>query len=70
VPVELSLWPTSMLLHAGERVVVEIAGHPVGPLAFQTLPGGHLTIPTRNRGKHRIRTGGRYDSHLLLPVVP
>ena len=70
VPVELSLWPTSMLLHAGERLVVEIAGHPVGPLAPDMLPGGDINVPTRNHGEHRIRTGGRFDSHLLLPVVP
>jgi predicted acyl esterase len=25
---------------------------------------------TRNAGLHRIHTGGQYDSHLLLPVVP
>ena len=54
---------------AGERLVVEIAGHPVGPPAALDLPGGILDMPTRNRGTHRIRTGGTYDSHLLLPVI-
>ena len=24
----------------------------------------------RNRGRHTIHTGGRFDSHLLVPVVP
>ncbi len=70
VQVELALWPTSMIIHAGERLVVEIAGHPVGPLAGPGLPGGDPHLPTRNKGLHRIRTGGTYDSHLLLPVVP
>lgn len=70
VPVELSLWPTSMLVHAGERLVVKIAGHPVGPQESERQPGGPPLLSTRNRGKHRIRTGGQYDSHLLLPVVP
>ncbi|MFF3501050.1 CocE/NonD family hydrolase [Streptomyces sp. NPDC003247] len=70
VPVELSLWPTSMVVHPGERLIVEIAGHPVGPLAGHDLPGADLHLKTRNRGAHRIRTGGEYDSHLLLPVVP
>lgn len=70
VPVELSLWPTAMIVHAGERLVVEIAGHPVGPPAALDLPGGILDMPTRNRGTHRIRTGGTHDSHLLLPVIP
>ena len=71
VPIELSLWPTSMVIHAGERLVVEIAGHPVGPPAFEMIPNlGAIDLPTRNHGTHRIRTGGRFDSHLLLPVVP
>ncbi|MEU4650133.1 CocE/NonD family hydrolase [Nocardia fluminea] len=70
VPVELSLWPTAILVHAGERLVVEIAGHPTGPLAGPGLPGADLRMPTRNKGIHRIRTGGRYDSHLLVPIVP
>jgi predicted acyl esterase len=25
--------------------------------------------PTVNQGRHSIYTGGRYDSHLLVPVV-
>ncbi len=70
VAVDLSLWPTSMLVKAGERLVVELAGHPVGPLEAQGLPGGWLEIPTRNRGKHRIHTGGDRSSRLLLPVIP
>lgn len=72
VQVQLSLWPTAMVVHAGERLVVEIAGHPVGPLANEahTLPGGDLHIATRNHGRHRIHTGGKYGSHLILPVVP
>jgi hypothetical protein len=24
----------------------------------------------RNRGEHVIHTGGRFDSHLLVPVIP
>jgi predicted acyl esterase len=23
-----------------------------------------------NRGRHTIHTGGKYDSHLLVPIVP
>jgi len=70
VPVELTLWPTSMVVHPGERLVVELAGHPVGPPKVTGLPGSWRELPTRNKGTHRIRTGGRFDSHLLLPVVP
>nr|WTB32617.1 hypothetical protein OG781_26875 [Streptomyces sp. NBC_00830] len=24
----------------------------------------------RNKGRHVIHTGGQYDSHLLVPVIP
>lgn len=24
----------------------------------------------RNRGEHVIHSGGRYDSHLLVPIIP
>jgi predicted acyl esterase len=27
-------------------------------------------IPTINKGRHRVHAGGRYDAHLLLPVIP
>jgi predicted acyl esterase len=70
VPVELALWPTSLLVHAGERLVVEIAGHPVGNVSVPPLPGPDQDVATRNKGVHLIRTGGAYDSHLLLPVIP
>lgn len=72
VRVEVGLWPTAMRVHAGERLVLEIAGHPVGPLANEahTLPGGDPQMPTRNRGRHRIHAGASFDSFLLLPVVP
>jgi hypothetical protein len=25
---------------------------------------------TVNRGTHRVHTGGRFDAHLLVPVLP
>lgn len=72
VPVDLTLWPTSMLVNAGERLVIEIGGHEVGPIAptSPALPGTQLSLPTRNRGRHRIHAGGKYDSWLNLPIIP
>jgi predicted acyl esterase len=26
--------------------------------------------PLRNAGEHILHTGGRFDSHLLVPIVP
>jgi predicted acyl esterase len=72
VPVNLTLWPTSMIVNAGERLVIEIGGHEVGPIAPTSppLPGTELELPTRNRGHHRIHAGGKYDSWLNLPIIP
>lgn len=74
VDLQIGLWPTAMRLHAGERLVLEIGGHPVGPLAMvmpgeSGLPGGDIDMPTRNAGRHTIRTGPGADSRLLVSVL-
>jgi predicted acyl esterase len=73
VQLDLGLWPTGMLIHPGEILVLEIAGHFTGPLTPpRTGQAGPDTnaLPTRNAGTHTIRTGGRFGSRALLPVVP
>lgn len=62
-----------MLLHPGETLVLEIAGHFTGPVTPpRTGQAGPDTgeLPTRNTGTHTIRTGGRFDSRAFLPIVP
>lgn len=65
VPVDIPLWPAMLRWHRGEQLRITVAGHdPRGPW----FP--HVTPPkTRNRGRHRIHTGGSYDSHLRLPFT-
>ena len=64
VPVEIPLTPIGMRWHAGEQLQVMVSGYdPVPP----TLPGVSIA-PTRNKGEHIIHTGGKYDSHLLVPM--
>lgn len=66
VPVEIPIWPTGMKWHAGEQLKLIVSGYNLkGPM----FPGMPLT-PTRNKGEHIIHTGGKYDSHLLVPVIP
>jgi hypothetical protein len=66
VPVEIPIWPTGMFWHAGEQLRVVVAGYNLkGPM----FPGMPLA-PTRNKGEHIIHTGGEYDSHLLVPMIP
>ena len=42
------------------------------PFPPSDAPGAGIAFHpvTRNAGKHVIHTGGRYDSHILLPVIP
>ncbi|MEM1432591.1 MAG: CocE/NonD family hydrolase [Pseudomonadota bacterium] len=62
-PVEIEILPSSTLFRAGETLRVIVQGrdlieHPMLAHAY-----------TVNEGAHIIHTGGRYDSHLLVPVV-
>lgn len=68
VPVEIELWPSSTLFRAGESLQVIVKGTDIQAYPPETFVAGHTS--DRNRGRHRIHTGGRYDSHLLIPVVP
>jgi uncharacterized protein len=64
VPVEIEILPSSTLFEAGEALRLLISGREiVGHDRF-----GH--DETVNKGMHTIRAGGRYDSYLLVPVIP
>jgi putative CocE/NonD family hydrolase len=64
VPVEIEIWPTSILFKEGERLRLIISGKDI--LSYP----GFAHPETVNRGLHLIHLGGRYDSYLLVPVVP
>ena len=42
------------------------------PFPPQQDPGVIIALhpETRNSGRHIVHTGGHYDSHILLPVIP
>lgn len=68
VPVEIEIWPSSTLFEKGERLRLVVQGSDI-----HSHPEGGHTIwhsDTVNKGRHIIHTGDRYDSHLLLPVIP
>lgn len=66
VPVDIEIWPTSMLWHAGEQLRLVVSG------CYIREPGWYepFAWDLRNKGKHIIHTGGSCDSHLLVPVIP
>jgi predicted acyl esterase len=66
VPIELQIWPTGMVFHAGQQLQLVIAGYDY----MLSRPADRLPVSSINKGTHVIHTGGRYDSYLLLPVIP
>ena len=70
VPVEIEIWPSSTLFRAGARIRVVVMG--ADPFPPSDAPGVAITRhpETRNAGLHVIHTGGPFDSHILLPIVP
>ena len=72
VPVEIGIWPTSMLWHAGQQLRLVVAGHFRRDQIGLDQRGWWETFryEVHNRGDHVIHTGGKYDSHLLVPRIP
>jgi len=68
VPVEIEIWPSSTLFEKGEKIRVVVAGSDLCMYPGQIATYGHYQLV--NRGEHVIYTGGKYDSHLLVPVIP
>jgi uncharacterized protein len=68
VPVEIEIWPSSTLFERGEKLRVVVQGSDI--YAFPEERHTNQHTETVNRGKHVIYTGGKYDSHLLVPVIP
>ncbi|HKP42702.1 CocE/NonD family hydrolase [Mycobacterium sp.] len=67
VPLDIEIWPSSTVFEAGETLRLVIQGRDINSYAPMTPTSAH---DSRNNGAHRIHTGGRYDSHLLVPVIP
>ncbi|MBR3168369.1 MAG: hypothetical protein IKF18_06760, partial [Erysipelotrichaceae bacterium] len=65
VPVDIEINPHSRFWHKGEKIRVQIAGRYVRNEWFEPL-----SWETDNKGNHVIYTGGKYDSYLLIPVIP
>ena len=66
VPVEIELWATSILFEPGETLRVTVLGSDLH--AHEAW--AHTAVRTVNRGTHVIHAGGKYDSHLLVPIIP
>jgi len=69
VPLEIEIWPSATKFLRGEKLRVVVQGNDIYTEAPANLPFC-LHQETRNQGKHIILSGGDYDSHLLVPVIP
>ena len=68
VPVEIEIWPSGTLFEPGEKLRIVVQGSDIYTYPDEMNSIGHRS--TVNRGAHVIYSGGRYDSHLLVPVIP
>ncbi len=68
VPIEIEIWPTSILLERGEKLRIVVQGSDIYNYPEEIHSNGHTE--TVNKGEHVIYTGGKYNSHLLVPVIP
>jgi hypothetical protein len=64
VPLDIGIWPTSLIFAPGEQLMLEVGGWEIKVAHF-----GNEHIPTRNKGRHTVHFGGEYDSKLLIPVI-
>ncbi|MPZ15435.1 MAG: CocE/NonD family hydrolase [Chloroflexi bacterium] len=71
----VEIWPTSITLAPGERLRLEISAND----EYADVPTRSSSLnhndpedrpASRFAGENTILTGGRYDSHLLLPIIP
>ena len=69
MPVDIEIWPSATKFEKGETLRVVVQGHDIYTDALPRLPFARHE-ETRNQGSHVLWTGGRYDSHLLIPLQP
>lgn len=63
VELEISLWAGGMIFDAGESMRLELKGRlPIVP----EFEGLDKRIVNHNVGRHRLHTGGRYESQFLV----
>lgn len=64
VPVDIAIYPVGFLLYPGESLRLIVTGH---NLVGAPMPGARGPKGD-NHGRHIVHTGGRHDSHLVLPI--
>ena len=68
VPIDIPLWPTAMAFRAGEKLRFVVSAEDIYGVPLSQMSDMD-EARSSNRGKHVFHAGGRYDSHLLIPLV-
>jgi len=68
VPLAIEIWPSGTRFEAGETLRLVIQGSDIYKYPKPALCDRHEELV--NQGNHKIYSGGKYDSHLLVPIVP
>jgi predicted acyl esterase len=68
LPVDIEIWPSSTRFLVGQSLRLIVQGRDIPQQGVANAPFARHDS-TRNRGIHILRTGGRHDAHLLIPVI-
>ena len=68
IPVDIEIWPSGTRFAAGQTLRLIVQGHDVNSYGEGLFAQRHQA--TVNVGQHHLHTGGQYDAHLLVPVIP
>jgi hypothetical protein len=68
VPVDVEIWPSGTRFDPGQSLRLVVQGRDIYDYPKPSVYARHEE--TVNAGDHVIHTGGKYDTHLLVPVVP
>jgi hypothetical protein len=68
VPLDIEIWPSGTRFAAGERLRLVVQGTDINKYPKPLVYARHED--TVNRGRHTVHTGARFDSYLLVPIVP
>jgi predicted acyl esterase len=70
VPVDIEIWPTSMVFEAGHRLALDIEAHDGHGSSLFLHNDPDDRCESNLAGTNTIHTGSKHHSFLLLPVIP
>lgn len=68
MPLEIEIWPSGTRFEKGETLRLVVQGSDIYDYPKPVSVDRHES--SVNEGTHVIHTGGKFDSHLLIPVIP